>query len=60
MSTIIVSQLDLKCHGHIPEGKRNNGNNEEHIKTSSDYYPTIADKSVATEMFELPGNITSE
>lgn len=56
----IVSQLDSKWHIHIPEGKRNNRNNEEHIKTSSDCYPNVGDKTVAAECLNSWENITSE
>lgn len=39
MSTRIVFQLESKFRIHIPEGKRGDGNTEEHIRTSNDYYP---------------------
>lgn len=49
MSTRIVFQLDSKCHIHIPKGKRDDGNNKEHIKTFNDYYPKVDDKTVMIE-----------
>lgn len=39
MSTKIVFQLDSTFRIHIPEGKRDDRNNEEHIRAFNDYYP---------------------
>lgn len=49
MSTRIVFQLDSKCHIHIAEGKRDYVNNKEHIRTFTNYYPKVDDKTVTIE-----------